>query len=113
MSWKSETIYSSPPDSSLILNKASIQERENFPLPRVQGDSPLFTQNAQEGMEHAPVLQICKSSIDLLALDLQPRFGSIYREGSWEQKNMNVENLMPSPDWQAQQQKISTQKFFF
>ena len=71
-------------------------------LPRVKCTNAFLFTNACEGMEHAPVLELCQTGIDLLALHLETRLSGVNGKCTWkmEDKQDNIEQqicISPEP----------------
>lgn len=66
---------------------------EDVFLPRIQGAHAFFSSDPEQSVEHASVADLHALR---LALDLEPGFGQINREGTW---NILVKDLHePRPD---------------
>lgn len=70
-------------------------KRRHQTLPRIERQNPLLLTDAEQGMEHAPVLDLSEASINALTLHLQASFGEIHRKGPyrWRKGPVRLQSL--------------------
>lgn len=70
-------------------------KRRHQTLPRIESQNPLLLVDAEQGMEHAPVLDLSEASINALTLHLEACFGEVHRKGpyKWRKAPVRLQSL--------------------